>query len=62
MPDVEHFLATIGVSSRIVKVYRALAETDWSKTQARALFERFQGRYHSIARDNIDRALVEAGV
>jgi leukotriene-A4 hydrolase len=62
MPEVEHFLETIGVSSRIVKVYRALAETAWSKGVARKLFERFQGRYHPIAIANIERALSEAGI
>ena len=62
MPEVEYFLETIGVSSRIVKVYRALAETPWAKGHARKLFERFQERYHPIAIANIERALSEAGI
>lgn len=62
MPDVEHFLETIGISARVVRVYRALAETKWSQELARLLFERFRERYHPIAIANIERALTEAGV
>jgi leukotriene-A4 hydrolase len=62
MPKVEHFLETVGVSSRLVKVYRALAETDWAKTLARQFFDRFRGGYHPITQANIERALSEAGV
>jgi leukotriene-A4 hydrolase len=62
MPEVEYFLETIGVSSRVVKVYRALAETAWSKGLARKIFNRYQERYHPIARANIERALSEAGI
>jgi leukotriene-A4 hydrolase len=62
MPDIEHFLKTIGVSSRIVKVYRALAETDWSKGLSRQNFDRYKESYHPIARANIERALSEAGI
>jgi leukotriene-A4 hydrolase len=62
MPEVEHFLETVGVSSRLVKVYRALAETDWAKTLARQFFERFREGYHPITQANIERTLSEAGV
>jgi leukotriene-A4 hydrolase len=62
MSEVEYFLENIGVSSRIVKVYRALAETPWSKALARQIFDRYQERYHPIATANIERALSEAGI
>ena len=62
LPEVEHFLGSIGISSRLVTVYRALAETDWSRDLARPYFEQYQTYYHSITVANIERALSKAGV
>jgi aminopeptidase N len=62
MSDVERFLEKVGVSSRLMKVYRALAETDWAKGLARQLYERFQEGYHPITKANIERTLSKAGV
>jgi leukotriene-A4 hydrolase len=62
LPEVEHFLGTIGISSRLVVVYRALAETEWTRDLARPYFEQYQTYYHSITVANIERALTESGV
>jgi hypothetical protein len=62
LPEVERLLENVGVSARIVVVYRALVETDWSKDLARQYFARYKRRYHHITVSNIERALTKAGV
>jgi leukotriene-A4 hydrolase len=62
LPEIEHFLGTVGISSRLVLIYRALVNTEWSRGQARPYFERYRERYHPITAANIERALSEAGV
>jgi len=55
--DVEELLSTVGRMLYLKPLYRALAETPWSRQRARELFEKHRGTYHPIAVGAIERIL-----
>jgi aminopeptidase N len=62
MPTVERFVETVGNEYQLRRVFRCLAETDWSRAAARPLFERVRHRHHPITATLVDRTLTELGV
>lgn len=62
LPDVERLVGSIGRMLYLKPLYRALAETPWSRPRARALFEKYRETYHPIAVTAIDRILVQQGL
>lgn len=55
--EVERLLSSVGRMLYLKPVYRALAETEWSRQHARDLFERYRGTYHPIAVGALERIL-----
>jgi hypothetical protein len=62
LPDVERLVASVGRMLFLKPVYRALAETEWSRLHARAFFEKYRGSYHPIAVKAVERVLEEFSV
>ena len=62
MPTVERFVETVGNEYQLKRVFRCLAEADWSRPMARPLFERVRHRHHPITETIVDRTLVGLGV
>lgn len=60
--EVEHLLSTVGRMLYLKPLYRALCETEWSRNQARRLFDKYRTTYHPIAVGAIDRILTANGV
>jgi leukotriene-A4 hydrolase len=57
MPRVEAFVEQVGRLILIRPIFLALAETEWSRDQARPLFERVRSLHHAITQKIIDRLL-----
>jgi len=62
MPTAERFVETVGNEYQLRRVFRCLAEADWSRPFARPLFERVRHRHHPITEGLVDRTLTELGV
>ncbi len=62
MPTVERFVETVGNEYQLRRVFRCLAQADWSRPSARPLFERVRHRHHPITETLVDRTLTELGV
>jgi aminopeptidase N len=62
MPRVAQLLDTIGRVKLIGPIYIALARTEWSRDQARPLFEKYRSGYHPIAERGINKILSDPGV
>jgi leukotriene-A4 hydrolase len=62
MPTAERFAETVGNEYQIKRLFRCLAENDWSRPLARPLFERVRNRHHPITEALVDRTLTELGV
>ena len=62
MPEVEELLAHVGRGLFVRALFRTLASTEWSRDQARPLFEKFKERYHPIVQAGVTRVLEQAGV
>ena len=62
LPDVEELLTHVGRGLFVRALYRALANSAWSREQARPLFERLKSRYHPIVQVGTERVLAAAGV
>jgi leukotriene-A4 hydrolase len=62
IPRVEQFMETIGRIYYILPVMRALIATDWSREQARPLFERTREKHHQITISWVDGILKKAGL
>jgi leukotriene-A4 hydrolase len=62
LPGVEKLLARVGRGLYIGPIYLGLAETEWSRDKARAIYRRNQARYHPIAQNLIEHYLDRCGV
>jgi aminopeptidase N len=62
LPSVERLLASVGRELVVVPLYRAMAETEWSRPLVRELYRRNQAAYHPVIRELVLRALAEADV
>jgi len=62
IPEVEELLAHVGRGLFVRALFRTLASTEWSRDQARPLFEKFKERYHPIVQAGVTRVLEQAGV
>jgi aminopeptidase N len=60
MPRVEQFVEKIGRLLYLMPVARALTEADWTRDQARALFERVREKQHPVTVAAIERLLRRA--
>lgn len=54
---MESFLIRVGRRKFLTPIYRALAETEEGKAQARKIYEKARPGYHSISRGTIDKLL-----
>jgi len=61
-PTVERFAETVGNEYQLKRVFRCLADNDWSRPLARSLFERVRHRHHPITVGIVDQVLSDAGV
>ncbi len=62
LPEVERYLGTIGRMLYVFPVARALIESDWSREQARSLFERVMPRHHPVTAQGMEGMLKRAGL
>lgn len=62
MPRVEKFFEQIGRMLYLFPVGRALIETDWTREQARPLFEKVREKQHPMTVAAMDRLLKAAGL
>jgi hypothetical protein len=62
MPRIEQYLEKIGRMLFILRVIRAMLETEWSREYVRPLFERVRGRHHQITVHAIEGLLTKAGL
>lgn len=57
LPQVEQMVSRVGRMLYLKPVYRALAETPWSKPHAERLFSTYRHAYHPIAVSALERVL-----
>ena len=62
LEQVEKLLSSVGRMLYLRPLYRALAETEWSRPHARSIFEKCRHAYHPIAVTVIERLLTSLGV
>ena len=62
LPRVEHFMERVGRIYYLFPIMRTMIETDWSREQARPLFERVKEKHHQITINWIDGLLKKAGL
>lgn len=62
LPRIEHFMERIGRMLYILRIVRAMIETDWSRGHIRPLFERVRERHHQITVKKIEGLLKKAGL
>jgi leukotriene-A4 hydrolase len=62
LPRAEELVATVGRGVIIVPVFQAIAQTAWSRSIARPLFERVRTRHHPIAVSNLAQVLEKEGL
>jgi leukotriene-A4 hydrolase len=62
LPRVEQFIGKIGRMLYILRIVRAMIETDWSRGYIRPLFERVRDRHHQITIYAIGKLLKDAGL
>lgn len=62
LPRVEQFIEEIGRMLYILRVVRAMIETDWSRGYVRPLFERVRHRHHQITIHAFEGLLKKAGL
>jgi len=61
-PSIERFTESVGNEFQLRRVFRCLADNDWSRPLARPLFERVRDRHHPITVGLVDQVLSDAGV
>jgi hypothetical protein len=61
-PRVEKFMGTVGRMLYIFPIMRAIIETEWSRGEARPLFEKVKGMHHQITIRGMDGLLKKAGL
>jgi aminopeptidase N len=61
-PMIEAFTERVGNEYQLKRLFRVLAETEWSCPLARPLFERVRHRHHPITEGMVDQLLRELGV
>ncbi|MBM3122604.1 MAG: M1 family metallopeptidase [Chloroflexi bacterium] len=61
-PMMEAFAERVGNEYQLKRVFRSLAEAEWSRPLTRPLFERVRHRHHPITEGLVDQLLRELGV
>jgi aminopeptidase N len=62
LPRIEKFMERVGRMLYVMPIIRTMIDTDWSREQARPLFERVRGRHHQITVNVIEGLLKKAGL
>jgi hypothetical protein len=62
MPRVETFFEKIGRMLYLLPIARAIIETEWTRDQARPLFERMHEKQHPVTVAALERMLIKAGL
>jgi hypothetical protein len=62
MPRVESFVERIGRMLYLLPIVRAMTEADWSRNQARPLFEKVHERQHPVTAASVENLLKKAGL
>jgi aminopeptidase N len=62
MPRVEKFFEKIGRLLYLLPIGRAIVDTEWSRGQARSLFERVRGKQHPVTVASMERLLKQANL
>jgi hypothetical protein len=61
-PRAEALLLASGSRLSLMRLFRAVAETGWTRGKARALFERAKRGYHPLTQQEIERLLADEGL
>ena len=62
LPRAEQFISEVGRIIFTGRVYRAMAQTDWARSMARPLLDRYRRRYHPLTVEYIERILSQEGL
>jgi aminopeptidase N len=62
LPGIERFVARVGRQEYITRLFRTMAENEWTRNLARPMFESVRGRYHPITAGVVDSLLTKAGL
>jgi hypothetical protein len=62
LPRVEQYMSKVGRMMYLFPIMRAMIETDWSREQARPLFERVKEKHHQITIKATNGLLKKAGL
>lgn len=62
LPRIEKFMSSVGRMMYLFPIMRAMIAMDWSREQARPLFERVKGKHHQITIKETDKLLKNAGL
>jgi hypothetical protein len=60
LPGIEHFVANVGRHLLVAPIFRAMATSDWARSKARPIFERYRARHHPITVNYLDKLLIES--
>lgn len=61
-PRIEQFVQEIGRTFLLLRIYRAMISSEWSKMEVRRVFEAAKPRYHPITQATIEQVLHEANL
>ncbi len=61
-PRAEALLLASGSRLSLMRLFRAVAQAPWTRSKARALYERARRGYHPLTQQEIERLLVEEGL
>jgi aminopeptidase N len=62
IPRVEKYLGRVGRGLLIAPIYSALVKQEWSRKDARRIFDNVKKGYHPVQAKNIESILDEAGI
>ena len=62
LPHIEAFVSSIGVRALVLRIFRAMIATEWTKGHARRIFEQVREHYHQVTVHVVDKLLAEAGL
>jgi aminopeptidase N len=62
LPEIQRFLGQVGRNAWLTYIYRAMLENEWTKPEARRIFEQVKARYHPITVTVVEGLLSKAGV
>jgi aminopeptidase N len=62
LPRVERFLQEIGRTFLLLRVYRAMLHSEWTRNEVTRIFDNSKKRYHPITVSTIEQVIADAGL